>query len=84
MLTAADIQIHRHPILLLHRVNQALGVFRVDKSEIVPAGPGPLGHGVRLTPGGLASHWISRRKPIDQIGQRALAGAGGREVRRFG
>ncbi|RPK43838.1 hypothetical protein EES40_16160 [Streptomyces sp. ADI93-02] len=57
VLRAADVQVdaagglslaRAHPVLLDLRVDQLLGVVRVQVAQLVPAGTGPVGHGVGL------------------------------------
>ena len=46
---AADVQVDRHPGFFFFRIDEALVVFGIDKSQVVPTRPGPLRHGVDLT-----------------------------------
>ena len=48
MLSPPHIEIHRHPRFFQLRIDQRLFIFRIDVSEVIPAGPCPLGHGVRF------------------------------------
>ncbi len=59
MLGAADVQVdtavrqalaRAHPVLLDLRVDQPLAVVRVQVAQLVPAGTGPVGHGVGFAP----------------------------------
>ena len=48
VLGAANVKVNRHPVLLFFRVPGLIGVPGVQIPQIVPARPGPLGHGVGL------------------------------------
>ncbi len=60
VLDAADVEVHaavagrgagrHHPVPLDFRVHQPLVVDRVQVAQVVPAGAGPLRHGVELAP----------------------------------
>ena len=50
MLSATNIEVHRHPVLLRLRIQHALRVVGVNEAQVVPAGARPLGHGTRLPP----------------------------------
>ena len=56
MLDAADVEIDRHPVPFFYRIDQVRLVVRIDISQVIPARPGPLRHGV-----GLARIAFSRR-----------------------
>ncbi len=70
VLGAADVQVdtavrlalaRAHPVLLDRRVDQLLAVVRVQVAQLVPAGTGPVGHGV-----GLAAV-LPRAAPVTQV-----------------
>ena len=75
----ADIKIDRHPRPLLFRIDQRRVVVGVDVAEVVPAGPGPLGHRV-----GFAAVSPAVDRDVQPIvvgfGQRPLGAARGFEV----
>jgi hypothetical protein len=48
VLGPANVQVHRHPILVELGTERLLAVLRIEETEVIPARPGPLGHGVRL------------------------------------
>ncbi len=48
MLGAADVEIDWHPSLFDRRIDRRAIVFRIEKSQIVPARTGPLRHRVGL------------------------------------
>ena len=81
---SADVEIDRHPVLFLLRIHEDLGILRVDVSEVVPARSSPLGHGVCLSLGRAAALWALAVHPAVDVGQRALACAGGLVALDFG
>ena len=48
MFRPADIQVNRHPGILHFLIYKGLAVLRIEEAEIIPAGAGPLRHGVCL------------------------------------
>ena len=48
VLSAAHIQINRHPVFLCLSTQHAAGVGRVNEAQVVPAGACPLRHGACL------------------------------------
>ena len=75
VLGAADVKIDGHPVLLLLRIPGPLAIPRIEVTEIVPARPGPLGHGV-----GLAAVPLGVTHPVLCLGERWLGLAGRLEV----
>src|SRR5918994_2763213 len=83
MLAATNVEVDRHPILFFPRIDDLLIVFRIEKTQIVPAGPGPLRHGISFAPRRLPVLRVCRFEPMFQVGQRALpVSAGGRTASR--
>src|SRR5438445_4637120 len=72
----ADIQVHAagliatHPVTLCLSADETLVVARVAKSQVIPAGAGPLRHGVYLP-----QRFVGIANPIFRFCQRRLAGA---------
>ena len=77
MLCAAYIKVYRHPVFLFLRVYELLGVMRVDEPQVVPAGAGPLWHGVDLSLCRAAALRACGVDPVGDLCKRGLAGAGG-------
>ncbi len=46
MFGSADVEVDREPVFFEFGVDEVLGVFVVGEADVVPAGAGPLGHGV--------------------------------------
>ena len=46
VLGPADVQVHRHPVVLFRRIDELVRVFWVEVAEVVPARSGPVGHRV--------------------------------------
>src|ERR1043165_8798665 len=84
MFTAADVEIHRHPITLLLGIDELSLILRIDKSQIVPAGAGPLRHRVGFTACRRPTNRISSSQPVGEIRQWAFAAPGWFEVIGFG
>ena len=83
VLRAADVKINptgivlsvAEPVARGFLSYELTGVARVAITQVVPAGAGPLGHGVQLAGGGRGvAH------PIDGLGQGRFRGAGRFEV----
>ena len=55
MLTTADVEVHWHPVSFLLRINKTLVILWIDKSQVIPAGPGPLRHRVGFAASGPAA-----------------------------
>ena len=72
VLRAADIQIDRHPVALLGRIDQCLVVRGVEEAQVVPARPRPLRHGVGLAPRGLGIPRVGGLHPVGEPRQRRL------------
>ena len=70
---AADVEIHRHPVFFLRRIDHGGIVFRIDVAQVVPARAGPLRHGIRLAPRGAAAGRAGRPEPVGRARQRGLA-----------
>ena len=81
---AADVEIDGEPLLEKLGVRKALVVGRVDVAEIVPAGPGPLRHRVRLADALLAGLRVDDVHPLGRLCKRRLAGAGRLVVGKLG
>lgn len=70
MLSAAHIQVHRHPVFLGLGIEHALRVGGVNEAQVVPAGARPLGHGACLPCGWTpcTNHTVDRvRKALDTL-----------------
>ena len=70
MFATADVEIHRHPVALFCRIDELVLILRINESQIIPAGPGPLRHRVGFT---------ACRRPTDRIGRRQPVGSEGYE-----
>ncbi len=72
VLGAADVQIDRHPALLLRRVPGPLRVPRVEVAKVVPATARPLRHRIRLAfgPGPVRQRHV---EPVGGLRQRRFA-----------
>src|SRR5207253_9944771 len=55
MLSAPKIEVNGHPMFFGFLADEDIGVFRIEVTKIIPAGAGPLGHGVGLAPGRSAA-----------------------------
>ena len=76
MLGAAYVEVDRHPVFLLGRIDECLCVLRIDVPQVVPAGTAPLRHGVGLALCGAAALGTSAVDPAVDVCQRALSRAG--------
>ncbi len=56
VLDSADVLVHRHPCVRLHRIERGLVVVRVGVAHVVPARARERVHGVRLTTRGRTAH----------------------------
>ena len=72
VLGAPHVKVHGHPVLFLFRIPAPLVVVGIDVAEVVPAGAGPLGHGVGLPGADLAGLGIGPLEPFLGPGQRRL------------
>ena len=74
VLRPANVEIDRHPRLLDLWIDQGVGVLRVEKSQIVPAGAGPLRHGVglALVATAIAKHVEPTRRGLVQRRRRLV------------
>ena len=63
VLSSTHIQVDRHPVALRLRGPGGLGVPRIAEPQVVPAAPGPLGHGVGIAPRALPRVGIARLDP---------------------
>ena len=83
VLRAAHVEVHGHPVLLQAAVHHRVLVLGVDETEVVPARPGPLGHGVGLASRGAAADGIGGLDPIFHVREGTLAAAARLEVIRL-
>ena len=72
MFAAADIEIHRHPVPFQCRIDELPLILRVDKSQVIPAGAGPLRHRVGFTERCRPTDRIGGRQPVGEIRERAF------------
>ena len=84
VLHAAVVPVHGHPVLHLLLIAEHLIVVGVDEPEVIPAGPGPLGHGVGLPLGGAAALGAGAVDEAVDPGEGALAVGAGLEVLHIG
>ena len=77
VLHAAVVPVHGAPILLCLAGDGSRVVVGIHIAQIVPAGAGPLGHGVRLTLGRAAAAGAGGVDPVGHLGDGALAVIGG-------
>ena len=77
MFRPAHVEVHRHPVALQFPVDGRLLVFRIDITQEVPAGAGPLGHGVGFPPRRPAGGAVDGLQPVPGVGQGALGRAAG-------
>ena len=73
VLHTAVVPVHRAPILQSLFAGDGVVVLRVAIAQEVPAGTGPLGHGVGLALGGGTAAGAGRADPLGVAGQRAFA-----------
>jgi len=73
LLGTADIDVHRHPVLLGFRANKLAIVVRVQEAQEVPARAGPLRHRVRLALGRAVAQRTCRIDPIGCFRQGRLS-----------
>ncbi len=73
MLGAADIQVNGHPALFRVRGDKGPVVRGIQIPQVIPARPGPLGHGVRLAAAGTVALGTGCLDPLAGVGQRRLA-----------
>ena len=84
VLGAPDVQVHRHPVAFgLGRPGRLL-VGGIDESQVVPAAPGPLRHGVDVAAGGLPGFGIRGLDPRGDPAERWLEFAARFEIVEFG
>src|SRR5215831_20455793 len=83
MFTAADVEVHRHPIPFLLWINKPLGILWIDKSQVIPAGPSPLRRRVGFAASVLAARRIDGGHPVPQMCERAFPSSRGLEIAAF-
>ncbi len=83
---AADVEVHAaggarggEPVAFFFRIEKGAVVVGVEVAEVIPAGAGPLGHGVGLA--GVAGDFA---EPVGGFGEGAAGVAGGAEVVELG
>ena len=76
MLHAAVIPVHRHPVIKRFLGGKLLMIMRVAVTQEIPAGAGPLRHGIGFPPGRRAAARTGYIDPIIDQGKRAFAGIG--------
>ena len=82
VLDAADVQVDRHPVALLFRVDEPTVVVGVAVAQVIPARPCPLRHRVGLA--GVHRPVHLHPQPVLRLAQRRLGGARGLEVLHLG
>ena len=73
VLHAAVIPVHRQPVLQFVHGGEFLVVVGIDIPQEVPAGAGPLGHGVGFPLSGAAAAGAGGVDPVGHLGQRRFA-----------
>ena len=73
---AADIQIHRHPGFLGRGIYENFRVLWIYEAQVIPAGAGPLRHGVGLAPARASAPGALNGDPGLDTGQRRFSGSG--------
>ncbi len=81
---AAHVEVHRHPVFFLFQVPGLLLVMRVQVTQIIPAGAGPLRHGIGLAQAAASGFRVFVLQPVFSPGQGRLAVRGGLVVFQFG
>ena len=76
MLSTADVEVDRHPVLFLLRIDERLFILRIDVTEVVPAGTCPLGHCVGFPLCGTAALGTLTVNPAFNVHERGFACAG--------
>ena len=77
VLHTAVVPIHGAPVLLGLAGEELLVVVGIHIAQVIPAGTGPVGHGVSLTVSGAAALGASGLDPVGHLGQGALTVVGG-------
>ena len=77
VLHTAVVPVHRRPVFQRLPGGQSLVVVGVHIAQEVPAGAGPLGHGVGFALGGAAAARAGGVDPVGHLGQGAFAVVGG-------
>ena len=77
VLHAAVVPVHLAPVLQSLLGGQSLVIVGIHIPQVVPAGAGPLGHGVSLALGGAAAAGAGSVHPVGHLGDRGFAVVGG-------
>ena len=77
VLHAAVVPVHGTPVVLSVLAHQSIGVVGIHIAQEVPAGTGPLRHGVGLALGSAAAAGAGGVDPIGHLGDGRLAVVGG-------
>ncbi|TXT42528.1 MAG: Uncharacterized protein FD137_2110 [Spirochaetes bacterium] len=77
MLSPAHVKIHGHPVIDRLGIGKSLVVIGVQVAQIIPAGTGPLGHGVGFALGLSAAMGAGGVHPLGDVRQGRFTRAGG-------
>ena len=77
VLGAADVEVHRHPVVLFVLGDEGAAVVRVNVAQIVPAATGPLRHRIGFAFAGPAALWTFAIHPVGRFRQWRFSVTGG-------